>query len=343
MLRIEVSGAIELRPASSSAQILRYEWEARPSARSQAQARQELDRVQLLSESTDEAFSVGFNAAVRNLRGSLLRLYVPRHYQVVKIRQLGGSVFAAGIPAKVYSQIYAGEGRFEDLQAGLVVFSGGGALTALRIRGDVEISSGGGSATISDVKGAVRCELTGGDIDVRDVSGLVDVSTGGGNLLVERAGGMVTAATEGGLLEIRSAVGPVLARNREGFLRVASAGDVKAYAPTGPIQVVNVHGMLTLASSGGNVYAELGEKGIATGSRITSHSGNITLSLPARLKLTIEAESQCACSSPVISDYAAKKTPSGYAPVLTQIPVNGGGPSLRLATREGRVVVKKTR
>jgi hypothetical protein len=343
MLRIEVSGAIELRPASSSTQILRYEWEARPSARSQALARQELDRVQLLSESTDEAFSVGFNAAVRSLRGSLLRLYVPRHYQIVKIRQMGGNVFAAGIPAKVYSQIYAGEGRFEDLQAGLVVFSGGGALTALRIRGDVEISSGGGSATISDVKGAVRCELTGGDIDVRDVSGLVDVSTGGGNLLVERAGGMVTAATEGGLLEIRSAVGPVLARNREGFLRVASAGDVKAYAPTGPIQVVNVHGMLTLASSGGNVYAELGEKGIAAGSRITSHSGNITLSLPARLKLTIEAESQCACSSPVISDYEATKTPSGYAPVLTRIPVNGGGASLRLATREGRVVVKKTR
>lgn len=343
LLRVEVTGAVELRPSNSPTASLRYEWTAQARSAYQVQAAQQLATAQMVTESSAESLSLGLSAGARNLRTSRLRLYVPLHFKVVKVRQMGGSVLAVGLPAQVHAQIYAGDGRFEDLQDGLVVFSGGGTLTARRVRGDVEISSGGGRATISDIKGSVRCELTGGDIEVRDVSGLVDVSTGGGNVSVERAGGMVTAATEGGLLEVKSAVGPVVARNREGFLRVASAGDVKAYAPTGPIQVANVHGMLTLASSGGNIYAELGEKGISHGSRITSQSGNITLSLPARLNLTIEAESQCACSSPVISDFPAVGNPSGYYPVLTRIPINGGGAALRVATQEGRVVVKKAR
>lgn len=341
VLRIEVSGMLALRPGRPGDTETRYTLETRSTYQDRERADKQLSAIEILTESSDDALSIGLSGAVRQLPASRLTITVPPRFKTIRVRQLGGSVDAYSLPAKLYTQIFAGEGRFVDVQNGLVVFSGGGKIVAHRIRGDVEISSGGGSAEIQDVRGAVRCELGGGDIYVRDVTGSVDVSTGGGNVIVERAASSVYANTQAGLLEVKNSSGPVVARNREGILRVFSSGNVKAFAPTGPIQVLGAYGYLSLSSGGGNIYVELSPKGLSENSRITTEGGSITILLPQRLKLTVEAESGCGCSKSVISEFPVTGGMDEYSPTVSTIPVNGGGTLLRAATQQGRIVVKK--
>ena len=227
-----------------------------------------------------------------------------------------------------------------------MVFSGGGDLQVQSVRGDVEISSGGGSVTIQDVRGEVRCELGGGNIEIRDVIGPAEASTGGGNVVIDRAQGPVFANTQGGLLEVRNAAGPVVARNREGILRVFSSRNVKAYAPTGPMQLLDVEGSLALSTATGNIYAELSPNGISSDSRITSEGGDITIVLPQRLKLAVEAESRCSCAYSVVSDFSASKradSNTGSAGANSRMRINGGGPTLSVVTSSGRIFVKKSK
>ncbi len=208
--------------------------------------------------------------------------------------------------------ITTGGGNVEIDKVGMSakVTSGGGNLRLKEIGKDLDLTTGGGNVRIGDVKGLAEISTGGGNVDLGPVSGVVSVKTGGGNLDVSGGNGSNKVKTGGGNVELKQMTGSV-----------------------------------DVTSGGGNVEVGLTPKG-NDDSRVHSGGGDITLSLPADAKATVEATLNMRRGEPgeykIITEFKAEKhdvDEDGNAEALVK--VNGGGQRIMLETTDGDIRIRK--
>jgi DUF4097 and DUF4098 domain-containing protein YvlB len=214
--------------------------------------------------------------------GIRLEISVPRRYDV-QLETMGGGVSIENV-----------EGRM----AGKTM---GGALMLSGLKGDLDLLTMGGAVTLknSDVDGSVK--TMGGEVLLEDVTGDVKPSSMGGNVRqknITRRSGEVTGrevniSTMGGEINVDDAPRGATLSTMGGPIHVHSAGRfVKAKTMGGPVTLDAVDGWIDATTMGGNVEVTMtgdpseGKRSVA----LTSMSGDITLSVPARLSMDIDIE-----------------------------------------------------
>jgi DUF4097 and DUF4098 domain-containing protein YvlB len=236
--------------------------------------------------------------------------------------------------------------------------TGAGAVTADRVRGDCRLVTGGGDVHAGAITGGLHCitgggqitarlcgpavfRTNGGDINATEVRGSVNAETGAGEVRIGTANGPVTATTGGGPIVIGKANGVVTARNMAGPVLVGAAAGVHCESGSGAVRLSNISGSMRVSTSLGSIFADL------MGSRLTDSflatgNGDITVTIPSNVGVTIRAVNQMADTMQrIVSDYRGIQARRRGTNLIAEGPVNGGGPLLQISGTGGTIFIKR--
>ena len=253
---------------------------------------------------------------------------------------------------------------FDQLTGTVTGETGGGPLRVVAIEGSLNLTTGGGPVEIGSVRGAMRCLTAGGPIHVRRVDGeswletgggdvIVDeamarvhASTGAGNVEIARARANVSARTLGGVIKVAEAGGLVNAHTGGGGIQVGSARGVQCDSVAGGVRLRNVSGPVNVSTAAGSILAEWAGGVRMENSILNSASGDITVVLPARLAVTVQAMNELPGKyGRIVSEFSEIRVLPVIAPVrgpvLAEGAINGGGPVLRVAASRGTIFLRR--
>jgi hypothetical protein len=176
----------------------------------------------------------------------------------------------------------------------------------------VRAESSGGDVTIKRGGGDVRVETAGGAIRLGRITGIVFAETAGGPIDVESARAVIRAETASGLINLRHIAGPVRAETAAGNITATVIADRAGWAE----------------------------------SMLGTHSGDVTVYVPANLAMTIRATIEMAGSREAFrSDFPLVFKDllnlPGMREITGEAQLNGGGPPLVLRTTNGRIQIVK--
>lgn len=266
------------------------------------------------------------------------------------------------ISTQVFTQ--TGALTLDRLSGQLTCETGGGPVQAGFIDGALHLTTGGGPIDIRHVAGGLRCltaggpirvqrvdgeswlETGGGDVIVDEAMARVHASTGAGNVEVSRAKGNVTARTLGGVIKVYYASGLVNAHTAGGGIQVGSAHGVRCDSVAGGVRLRNVSGPVNVSTAAGSILAEWASGIRMENSILNSASGDITVVIPARLAVTIQAMNELPGKyGRIVSEFSEIRVLPVVAPVrgpvLAEGALNGGGPVLRVAATRGTIFLRR--
>lgn len=178
----------------------------------------------------------------------------------------------------------------------------GGGITVGDLAGRVTARTSGGGIKLGKMGSTVDARTSGGNVTLEAARGDVELSSSGGNIDVGRVDGTAEISTSGGGIKIESVEGRVNARTSGGSIRAGIAGPLK--------------GDCALSTSGGSVRVNV-DKSAAFRLAASTSGGGVDAE---GLTLTLEKSSR------------NRSTLSGS--------VNGGGPTLKLRSSGGDIVVR---
>ncbi len=216
-----------------------------------------------------------------------------------------------------------------------------GDIRAGQVDGTLHCTTGAGRISVQDVRGDAVLESSGGDIAVTAAGRGVRAETGAGGIHIGSAGGAVTAVTTGGEIVIGKAGGSVTVRNIAGPVQVGSASGVHCELASGGVRLANVAGPLRVSTARGSIMASfLGSH--AGDSFLSTGNGDITVTIPSNLKVTIQAQDNMADTlKRILSDFPGIAVRREGTRVVAQGAVNGGGPLLQLSAMGGTIFIKR--
>ncbi|MCL4794908.1 MAG: hypothetical protein KJZ84_10100 [Bryobacteraceae bacterium] len=343
-LKVISPGRVTLRPSTGAAREIHYAWTHRVRARNEAEANALGDWLRV-----ESSFGNGWcvlNANGADLLRSELTLEVPAGLRQYVIEAASGSVTVRGLKGDVQASTGAGAVDMDEIGGGVTVRTGGGALTFGKIGGALRCLSGGGSIRADQVGGEAVLESAGGEIWVRQAGGAVRASTSG-NIHIGNAGGMVSAHTAGGLIEVDSANGVVTAETAGGPIVIGMARGVRADSAHGGIRVGRVTGVIRAATAAGSIFVGLGADRPLEDSFLSSGRGDITVTIPAKVGVSVKALNESGSwYSRIVSDFPEVRMEQAAGrgrPVLAEGPVQGGGAALLLSVGNGTVYLKRAK
>lgn len=269
-----------------------------------------------------------------------LRLNVPRSLREVVVVSRAGAIEAQDLDGAVKAETSAGEVQMDRIQGDLTVWTGGGNIRLGKIGGVARCSSGGGSITAESLGREAEFSTRGGEIYVREATGPVRVTTLGGNIQVGRTVSLV-AATGAGLIEVGQTDGPVTAETGDGSIKVRSAKGVRCSSASGAIQLYSVSGGLRVSTAMGSILAELARAQPLEDSTLSTASGDITVSIPSNLAVTVQAIISGVGFARIVSDFPEIQARQERSRAEARGALNGGGPILRLAATEGTIYLRR--
>ncbi len=284
--------------------------------------------------------SPGLTAIVARGAGSFstLEVYVPPQVKTASVEvSQSGDIAGADIEASEFrgsllARTPAGDIQAYNIGGEVTAYTGGGHIRLGQIGGGVHCSTGAGSITLAGV-GEVNCQTAGGEIVVKQARGPVSLSSGGGNIAVEQAGQSVEAHSVRGEIVIGQAGGTVIATTGGGAIRIGSAPGVRATSASGPVYLTSVSGVLSVSTALGSILAQLMAGARLQDSSLVASSGDITVTIPSSVAVSVMATNQRGGVPHIDSEFAAVRTPliSFGRPPLAQGNINGGGPKLVLS------------
>jgi hypothetical protein len=179
----------------------------------------------------------------------------------------------------------------------LDIITGGGSISVVNLRGDIEAATSGGSLNFQDIKGSVNGRTSGGSISLQKCEGLVNVKTSGGSIDIGQVKGDVDARTSGG-----------------------------------SIDVDEVLGVIDASTSGGSVTARITGQP-ADDCRLTTSGGSVNVYMNEEVAVSLDAKTSAGyveTDFPVTIKGKLKKS-------LLRGQINGGGPELYLRTSGGNI------
>jgi DUF4097 and DUF4098 domain-containing protein YvlB len=187
------------------------------------------------------------------------------------------------------------------------------ALKATNISGDISAETIGGAVALKAVSGDIHLTKAAGGADCNTVSGDVTVAEVTGSAFLKSVSGDVKASGVKGSVEAESVSGDI------GLTEVSEASTVRVKALSG--EVLYRGGV----SKQGN-YS------------LKSHSGTVTLYIPADSAFDLEAET---FSGEIQSDFEIKVM-GKVSPKELSGSVNGGGAVLKVSSFSGDIKLKKS-
>lgn len=343
-LRINSIGAVSVVGADISH--IEYRLVRRARALDEAQARRLVALFAIGFEKANGVPTLTVQASPGFNRAPQLELRVPR----------------ALAETQVFTQ--TGALSLDRLSGTLNLETGGGPVQAGTIAGSLQLTTGGGPVDIQSVTGTIRCLTAGGPIRVRRAEGeswletgggdvIVDealsrihASTGAGNVEIARARGNVSARTLGGVIKVFEAGGVVNAHTGGGGIQVGSARGVQCDSVAGGVRLRNVSGPVNVSTAAGSILAEWAGGVRMENSVLNSASGDITIVLPARLAVTVQAMNELPGKyGRIVSEFSEIRVLPVIAPargpVLAEGNLNGGGPILRVAASRGTIFLRR--
>lgn len=239
-------------------------------------------------------------------------------------RNNGDFEFDLKVPKKFDIEVESSAGgvHITDIEGDINGNTGGGSLDLTNIRGDIDFETMGGEIDVSRVKGHLSLKTMGGGITVTDSEADGKVSTMGGSILIEDVEGNLQGSTMGGNVIYRNVSGqsgrsessvadevhvstmggdikvdeaPQGADldTKGGDITVRSAGKfVRAKTYGGDIEIDEIDGWVRVSTLGGDVTVHMigdpdqGRRDV----EISSHGGEITLTVPAGLSMEFDIE-----------------------------------------------------
>jgi DUF4097 and DUF4098 domain-containing protein YvlB len=282
----------------------------------------------------------------RGLRAyATLELYVPALVRTASLEVLkGGDIEIFNFNGSVYANTPSGDIQADYVGGEMVANTGGGHIRLGTVRGPVHCYSGAGSITVADAGAEVTCQTVGGEIWIKQARGPVRLSSGGGNIIVDRGFQKVEAHSMQGAIRVGQAGGEVIADTRGGEIRVGSAASVHAESAGGPVHVTDAAGALNISTAIGNILAELLAGGRLQNSSLSAASGDITVTIPSNVAVSVMATNEMGGVPLIHSDFSQVRTKSlNFArPPLAEGAINGGGPVL-LLSGTGLIYLKKAK
>jgi hypothetical protein len=334
-LRIQAEGPVTLEGGVSKA----IEYSARVSvrARSEAEARRMFERYAV------EVTRQGSWTQLASPGGDFsVSLYVRApHVTAVSISTVEGNVDAAGVSGSLEVESGAGRLSADRIAGNTRLSTQGGAINAGEIQGALDASTWVGNINVRRVGGRAALRSMGGSIDVQEAGAAIRAETGGGGVLIAKAGGSVDAVTAGGRIWVGAAGGAVTARNGAGAIQVASAPAVRCESGAGRIMLSNIAGSMQASTGFGSIEVVLpsrqaGDSYLATG------NGDITLTIPSNVGVTIQAENDLADSPRrIVSEFPQVPVRVQGLRLVAGGAVNGGGPLMRISAKAGTITIKR--
>lgn len=277
-----------------------------------------------------------------------LVINIPRDIDTVKIETAGGSISAKGINGRLIARTGGGGIQVDDIGGSLSAETGGESIDVGSVGGDVKVRTGGGQIVIRKAAGKIDASTGGGDMSVSSgLQGAV-LETGGGNISVQRCTGRLKVSTGGGNIDLGDIAGPVEIETGGGSIRLASAqGYVRAETGSGRIELNGVPSARAQTGAGAIVAKIIASpNGERADSLLETPSGDITVSLPPTLKISIRASIEVSNGQGIHSDFPDLKVRTeggdwGPKAVSAEGSLNGGGPVLRLRTTNGDIYVRR--
>jgi DUF4097 and DUF4098 domain-containing protein YvlB len=338
-IRITAPGGVKVTGAAEDR--IAYAVTRRVRARSESEARQ-----LMLTSRVVVAFYGKFTAVrVESAPGEMadLEIRVPRAAAEVAVNTHDGEVNVTDLTGSVHTETGAGKVTIDRIGGAVTALTAGGDVILGTVGGPVRCISGGGPISARALGGEAFLQTAGGDITVEQVDGPVRCSTAAGGIRIERAGSTVVADTMGGPIDIVSARGLVTIRNSGGPIAVGSAsGGVRCESAGGTIRLTQVAGGLRASTAVGNIAAHLLASEPFTDSFLTTGAGDITLWIPANLRVTVRAQNETPGNSRrIVSDFAAIAVKSSGMAVIAEGSLNGGGPLVRLVSTGGTIYIRR--
>jgi DUF4097 and DUF4098 domain-containing protein YvlB len=343
-LRVNSIGAVTMVGANVSR--IEYRLIRRARANDEVQARKLVGLFAIVFQQVNGVPTLTLHAASGFNRAPQLELRVPRSLA----------------DSHVFTQ--TGALTLDQLSGTLNCETGGGPVQAGTIDGSLQLTTGGGPVDIQTVRGSIRCltaggpihvqraegeswlETGGGDVVVEEALSRIHASTGAGNVEIARARGNVSARTLGGVIKIYEAGGIVNAHTGGGGIQVGSARGVQCDSVAGGVRLRNVSGPVNVSTAAGSILAEWAGGVRMENSVLNSASGDITVVIPARLAVTVQAMNELPGKyGRIVSEFSEIRLLPVIAPVrgpiLAEGDLNGGGPVLRVSASRGTIFLRR--
>jgi hypothetical protein len=136
----------------------------------------------------------------------------------------------------------------------------------------------------------------------------------------------------------------VIADTSGGEIRVGSAAGVHAESAAGPVHVTDAAGSLNVSTAMGNILAELLAGGRLQNSSLAAASGDITVTIPSNVAVSVMATNEMGGIPRIVSDFSEVRGRwfNFARPPLAEGAIHGGGPVL-LLSGSGIIYLKKTK
>jgi hypothetical protein len=257
-----------------------------------------------------------------------------------------GDVGVDGVEGEVTIITHGGRVSVGKVGGPLQVETRGGDIEVGQIRGDARLATGGGQVQLDSAIGNLVARTSGGDVLIGHVGGKVDAETGGGSVRIERASGNVTAGTNGGNIDLGRILGEVSAATAGGSIRVLSARrGVSCETAAGLIDLGEVLGPVRAITSAGNIHVRLSGHEAFADSNLQSLLGDVFVSLPASLPVTIRALVDDPVGAGIESEFPLAITRElqelGRPIAIAEGEVGGGGSLLKIHTLGGNIVIRR--
>jgi DUF4097 and DUF4098 domain-containing protein YvlB len=242
---------------------------------------------------------------------------VPKKFNL-DLRTAGGSISVEALEGQVASRTSAGNLNLGSINGVVTAETGGGSIEIVSGRG-ITAKTSAGNIRVREAVGDAALETHGGSIVVDQAGGAVKASSSAGNIGIGVVAGNVSASTAGGSIEIKKAGGTVTAKTSAGNITLGDAAQ-----------------FITAQTHGGSISAHVTGP-LTQASELRTSAGNITLWLPEKAALDLDAKTSAGSVSSAFDLQPDKKTMKDSL----RGKLNGGGPTLVLHTAGGSIELKK--
>lgn len=230
---------------------------------------------------------------------------LPRNTDSVKIQTGGGAVQAMGITGQVGIGSGGGKVQLDDIGGSVDVETGGDSIDIGTVGGDLKLETGGGNISIKSAKGQIKAETGGGNVLVMSGDSAAQVEAGGGNVEIRHCGGGIKASTGGGNITLGDIGGPAQVSTGGGSIRLASArGRVGANSGAGSIELFGVPSAKVETGAGAITVKFINNGGDHSDSMLETSAGDITVYVAPNVKLSVRASVDMGNGHRINSDFA---------------------------------------
>jgi DUF4097 and DUF4098 domain-containing protein YvlB len=249
-----------------------------------------------------------------------------------------GSIKATKIGGELMAKTVNGDVNVSDVDTLLNAQSVNGSITAIQIKNNATAGTNNGSVRLERIGGRVIARSQNGSVLVNDAGGDVEAGTISDNITVTKARGLVTASAVSGSVIVRGAGEGVRANTVSGSIEISDAkGRIEANSVSDSIILTNLDSKGVVASCvSGNVRfgGKLSGDGVYN---LSSHSGDVVLSLPADSSFRLTAKSN---NGSINTDFPCQLNSTTPSKEI-RCTVGNGGAEVRAFSFSGSVQIRK--